>query len=103
MTAPPAGSFALPACTAPASDIDRLRGQALVAFVVGAVALAAGWFVSPDYFFRAYLVGWVFWTGVAGGSLALSLLHQMSAGRWGMVLRRPFEAASRTLPWMLLL
>jgi hypothetical protein len=94
---------ALAGFTAPARDVDRVRGRALVAFVVGAFALAAGWFVSPDYFFRSYLVAWLFWTGVAGGSLALSLLHQMSAGRWGMVLRRPFEAASRTLPWMLLL
>jgi hypothetical protein len=103
MSVTSASRFDVTAFTAPASEVDRVRGYALTAFAVGAVALAAGWFVSPDYFFRGYLVGWLFWTGVAGGSLALSMLHQMSAGRWGMVLRRPFEAASRTLPWMLVL
>jgi hypothetical protein len=43
-------------------------------------------------------VAFTFWTGVAVGSLALMMLHHLSGGGWGVVLRRIFEAATRTLP-----
>ena len=88
--------------SAPA-EVDRLRFLALVAGGVGAVLLVIGLFIGPDYFFRSYLVGWVLWTGVALGSLALMMVHTMTSGSWGIAARRVLEAASRTLPWMLLL
>ncbi|HKH49391.1 MAG TPA: hypothetical protein VKM72_32380 [Thermoanaerobaculia bacterium] len=90
------------ALTAPAA-VDRLRVLALGAGVIGAVLLVIGFFVGPEYFFRSYLVGWVFWTGVALGSLALLMVQTMTRGAWGVAGRRVMEAASRTLPWMLLL
>jgi hypothetical protein len=90
------------ALTAPAA-VDRLRVLALGAGVIGALALIAGLFLQPVYFFRSYLVGWVFWTGVALGSLVLLMVHHMTRGAWGVAGRRVMEAASRTLPWMLLL
>ena len=82
---------------------DRLQRTALI---TGAVALAVcvlGAFLSPDYFFRSWLVGWVYWVGVALGCLALSLLHHLTHGGWGIVLRRTMEAATRTLPGLLIL
>lgn len=90
------------ALSAPAA-VDRLRVLALGGGVAGAVLLLIGLFARPEYFFRSYLVGWVFWTGVALGSLALLLVHTMTRGSWGIAGRRVLEAASRTLPWMLLL
>jgi hypothetical protein len=36
--------------------------------------------------------------GIALGSLAISMIHHMTSGGWGMVSRRALEAASRTLP-----
>lgn len=93
------------AFTAPAA-VGRLRMLALGAAVVGAVLLAIGFFMEqahPDYIFRSYLVGWVFWVGVALGSLVLLMVNHMTGGAWGVVARRIFEAAARTLPWMLLL
>jgi hypothetical protein len=90
------------ALTAPAA-VDRLRLLALGAGVLGAVLLAIGFFSRPEYFFRSYLVGWVFWTGVALGSLALVMVHTLTSGSWGVAARRVLEAASRTLPYMLLL
>lgn len=90
------------ALSAPAA-VDRLRVLALGGGVAGTVLLLIGLFIQPGYFFRSYLVGWVFWTGVALGSLALMLVHTMTRGSWGIAGRRVLEAASRTLPWMLLL
>ena len=88
--------------SAPAA-VARLRVLALGAGVIGAVLLVIGFFVGPEYFFRSYLVGWVFWTGVALGSLALLMVQVMTRGAWGVAGRRVMEAASRTLPWMFLL
>jgi len=92
-----AGAIQLPAGAA------RLESLALYAGIAGVVVTALAFFVDRDYFFRAWLVGWVYWVGVALGCLALSLLHHLTHGDWGIVLRRVMEAATRTLPWMLLL
>jgi hypothetical protein len=92
---------ASPAFAAPAS-VDRLQTLGLIAGVVGLVLSALGWFLSPDYFFRGYLVGWVYWTGVSLGCMAIAMVGHLSGGDWAVVIRRVLEAASRVLPWMLL-
>ena len=55
---------------------------------------------AADYaaFSRAWLVACIFWLGIALGCLALAMVHHMSGGAWGVVVRRVFEAAARTLP-----
>src|SRR5437868_13740795 len=53
--------------------------------------------------FLAYLLGSVFWPGVSVGSMAIMMLHHLSGGGWGVVLRRIFEAATRVLPLMFVL
>ena len=88
--------------SAPAA-VDRLRALALMGGGAGVVLLVIGLLMRPEYFFRSYLVGWVFWTGIALGSLALVMIHTMTRGSWGVAARRVLEAATRTLPWMLLL
>jgi hypothetical protein len=78
----------------------------MMALVVGLVALGvtiAAFMGDRGHFFKAYLLGFVFWTGVSLGCLALSMVHHLSGGAWGVVTRRIFEAASRTLPLMALL
>src|SRR4051794_36519382 len=95
-----AAAYAAPAGP---DGIDRLQRLALIAFGVGAVVSVVGLLLSRPYFFRAWLVGWVFWTGVSLGCLAISLLHHLSRGAWGLVIRRVLEAATRTLPLLLVL
>ncbi|HEV2880607.1 MAG TPA: hypothetical protein VGX24_04810 [Pyrinomonadaceae bacterium] len=85
------------------SSVAQLGGRALVAGVVALVLCVVGAFVNPAGFWRAYLVGYVFWTGVSVGSLAIIMLHHLSGGGWGVVIRRPLEAAARTLPVMAIL
>ena len=74
--------------------------------IVGALlllVLVATLFVRPGEFFRAYLIGWTFWNGIAVGSLALLMLQHMTGGGWGLVIRRVLEASTRTLQIMALL
>jgi hypothetical protein len=88
--------------TAPPS-VERLGQRALVVGIIALVLCVLGAFVNLAGFWRAYLVGYVFWTGVSVGSLAIIMLHHLSGGGWGVVIRRPLEAASRTLPVMFVL
>ena len=88
--------------SAPA-DIEARRSRALV---VGAAALllcAVGFFLNRDQFFRAWLIGYMLWLGVALGSMGLMMIHHLSGGAWGMVVRRVWEASSRTLPLLTIL
>lgn len=92
-----AAAWAVPA------GAGRLQRLGLIAGGVGTVLCVAGLVLSPDYFFRSWLLGWVFWMGVSLGCLAILLLHHMTRGDWGMVIRRVLEAAARTLPVLLVL
>jgi hypothetical protein len=40
----------------------------------------------------------MFCLGIALGSMAVTMIHHLTSGGWGMVSRRPLEAAARTLP-----
>jgi hypothetical protein len=74
-------------------------------FVVGLAGLLLsliGLFFDPAQFFRSYLQAFVFWNGVAVGCLGLMMLHNLSGGAWGIVIRRLLESGMRTLPLMLL-
>ena len=56
-----------------------------------------------ERFYQAYLVAYTFWLGIALGSLALLMVQHLTGGAWGVVIRRPLEAAVSTLPVMALL
>ena len=84
-------------------QLDRLQKASLVIGVAGLALCAAGWAVSPKAFFQAYLVAYIFWLGLALGCLTIAMIHHLAGGRWGFVVRRLLEAASRTLPLLLVL
>ena len=79
--------------------IGRLQQAALAVGIVGLVACAAGGFASPGQFFSSYLFGFLFWTGVGIGCLSISMIHHLSGGAWGLLIRRILEAGARTLPY----
>ena len=91
-----------PTYAVPEAFIARRR-TALLVGVVALLICAAGFIVERGHFFRAYLVGYLFWLGIALGSLALMMVHHQSGGAWGIVIRRIFEASTRTLPLLALL
>ncbi len=84
--------------------LPGLRQFGMIAGVLGVVLAVAGFFMSgADRFYEAYLVAYTFWMGVVLGAMALLMVQHLSGGVWGIVLRRPFEAAVRTLPVMTVL
>ena len=86
----------------PVADLDRLRSRALTAGVIGLVGCGIGLLVDRDHFFRAWLVAYMLFLGIALGSMALMMVQHLSGGAWG-VFRRIFEASSRTLPLLMVL
>jgi hypothetical protein len=83
-------------------DAARWQSRALLVGVVALAISIAGAFANPTQFFRSYLIGFLFWLGIALGSLALLMLQYLTGGDWAMMIRRPLESATRTLPLMLL-
>jgi len=104
----------LPADLSAPAFVDAWKTRALiigVVFSIIAVALAflgqaqdgLGW----NHFLRAWIHGLMLTFGFAVGGLALLMVQYCSGGKWGLLLRRPLEAMSRTLPlvfvyWILL-
>jgi hypothetical protein len=74
-----------------------------MAGAVGAIVSALGYFVNATQFFQSYLMAYMFVLGLSLGSLALGMVHQLSGGAWGVVIRRPIGAASRVLPVLTLM
>ncbi len=86
-----------------ARDLRQWRGRSLAAGITGAAACLAGFFIDHDQFYRSYLWAYVFIVGVALGSMAWLMLQYLTGGAWGVVIRRPAEAAARTLPLVALM
>jgi hypothetical protein len=95
----------LPADLGAPAFVDGWQRRALLAggiFLCLAVILALlgqaqnqlGW----DHLLRAWLLGMVLTFGFAVGGLALLMVQYVTGGKWGLLLRRPLEAMSRTLP-----
>jgi hypothetical protein len=78
--------------------MDRLIRGAAAAGLAGAAACGAAAVTVPEAFFPAYLVALLFWTGISAGSLAVLMLHLLVGGTWGLLVRRPQEAAAGALP-----
>jgi hypothetical protein len=74
----------------------------IVGVVFGAVAVFLA-FTRPDEFYRAYLLGFMCWLGVALGSMAIIMIRHLTGGGWGVVIRRLQGAAMRTLPLLAIL
>jgi hypothetical protein len=83
--------------------VARIERTGLGAGLVGSAVLLLGALLDADQFFRSYLFAHLFWTGVSVGCLSVLMIHHLSGGLWGLLIRRILEAGSRTLPVMALL
>jgi hypothetical protein len=63
-----------------------------------ALSIADGRGFDVDHVLRGWLLGLMLTFGFAVGGLALLMVQYVSGGKWGLLLRRPLEAMSRTLP-----
>ncbi len=87
---------------APAS-VNRVQSGG---FVIGGLALLLAIFgavTSPANFYHAYLFSYMWVLGLTLGSLGLLMLQHLTGGIWGIIIRRPLEAASRNILLVLLM
>jgi len=81
------------------SEMRRWRNGAAAVGAAGAVLTAIGMVaVSPNQFYCSYLWSYIFVLGLSLGPMAWLMLQYVTGGAWGAVIRRPAEAAARTLP-----
>src|SRR5712672_341897 len=83
--------------------VRKISQRSLVIGAIFAVISVVLAFIRPDEFYRAYLLGFMCWLGVALGSMAILMIRHLTGGGWGMVIRRILGAAMRTLPLLALL
>jgi len=83
-----------------ALELAQLGRRGWIVGALGGIALLVGFFVDREQLMRSYLVGYLFWLSIALGSLALSMIHHLSGGAWGLVLRRTLEAPTRLFAWL---
>ena len=85
------------------TEINRIQQLSLVVGIIFLVIFGIGSFMGgAAQFFHSYLLGFIFWNGVAVGCLALLMLQYLIRGSWGLAIRRVLEAGTRTL-WLTLL
>src|SRR5262245_768662 len=84
-------------------ELAGLQRTALMAGGAAAVVSLAGVFINPAQFMQSYLMAYMWCLGATLGCLALGMIHQLSGGEWGVLIRRPIGAASRVLPVLTIL
>jgi hypothetical protein len=87
----------------PPPVVTTIARRSLMVGVVFGVLAIIGAFMRPEEFYRAYLLGFMCWLGVALGSMAILMIRHLTGGGWGLVIRRILGAAMRTLPLLALL
>ncbi|NJK80423.1 MAG: hypothetical protein HC876_02580 [Chloroflexaceae bacterium] len=82
---------------------NRMLTVGGIACIVGLIALVVLGFLNgfADVW-RGYLTAYIFWWGLAMGCLAVLMIHHLSGGRWGFIMRRPLEAGAMVLVVMAL-
>ena len=95
----PYASRSLPASLAAPEVLSAWRTRLLIVAAIATVLTIPFGFVfgGRTHILRAYVLGFMASFGFAGGGLALLMLQYVSGGKWGLLLRRLFEAMSRTL------
>ena len=71
--------------------------SAFVALVFIGLLVAGYFLVSPEQFFRSYLVGFWMWFGMGAGCLLALMTQYLTGGAWGLIIRKPLEAGAKTL------
>jgi hypothetical protein len=92
-----AADFAVPAA------INKIRSRSMVVGVGAGVLALIGLVTRPDQFYRAYLLAFMLCLGLSLGSLGLLIIIHLTNGRWGLVIRRILEAATKNFGLMAVL
>ena len=82
----------------PLEELEPLQRWSLGVGVAVLAVCILGALVDADQFFRAYLAAYLFYLGIAHGSLAILMVYHLTGGAWGFLIRNILEAGMRTLP-----
>ena len=82
----------------PPPIVKTIAKRSLIVGVVFAIIAAILAVRNLDEFYRAYILGYMCWLGVALGSMAVIMIRHLTGGGWGVVIRRVQGAAMRSLP-----
>jgi len=95
------GPRVLPATLGAPEAVAVWRMRALMVAAAGVLLTIPFVFTHEgrNHILRAYLMGYMTCFMFAGGGLAMLMLQYVSGGKWGLLLRRPLEAMTRTL-WL---
>src|SRR5665213_2099845 len=94
------GPRELPSTLTAPPALAAWRMRALMAAAAGALLTLLFAFTPEgrNHIMRAYLMGYMTCFNLAGGGPVMLTLQHVPGGKWGLLLRRPLEALSRTLP-----
>ena len=83
--------------------LSRWQRLALVVGIAGLVLSGVGTFFDARQATFSYLFGFVFWTGLSLGMLCVLMMHALTNGGWGFLIRRFLEAGAYVLPLLAIL
>ncbi len=95
------GPRPLPASLAAPGVLSAWRTRALIVAAIAILLTIPFAFTheGKNHILRAYLMAYMTCFGFAGGGLAMLMLQYVTGGKWGLILRRPLEAMTRTI-WL---
>lgn len=82
---------------------DRTQRAAWLAGVIGVLLLVVDAYIDRHAILPSYLFVWWFLLGIPLGSMTILMVHNLTGGGWGELIRPPLEAALGMLPVSLLL
>ena len=95
------GPRPLPASLAAPGVLSAWRTRALIVAAIAILLTIPFAFTheGKNHILRAYLMAYMICFSFAGGGLVVLMLQYVSGGKWGLLLRRPLEAMTRTI-WL---
>ncbi|NNE65840.1 MAG: hypothetical protein HKN33_04680 [Pyrinomonadaceae bacterium] len=85
-------------------SLNRWQSIALGAGGIGVIVWLVGYLTgNEEEALRGWLLGFIFWAGIAIGGLGILMLQYVTGGAWGVVIRRVAEACAKTIPYVGLL
>lgn len=84
-------------------ELNQIKVLALGIGGVATLVMGIGLALNPEQALRSWLLGFIVWGGIAIGSIGLLMLQYLTGGAWGVIIRRCAEAATRTLPLVILM
>jgi hypothetical protein len=82
-------------------SVNRVQRAGLLVGGIALLLAIPGALSSPEKFYHSYIFSYMLVLGLTVGSLGLLMLQHLTGGNWGIIIRRPLEAASRNI-WLML-